>query len=62
MSGLHLGIISEKIVSLNTRIIFSAWDMADSKLPTQPHSSMRSLDGMELGDSVCGGVLPALFK
>ena len=38
----------EKDMSLNTEIIFSAQDMADSKLPALAHLSMLSLSGVKL--------------
>ena len=37
----------EKDMSLNTEIIFSAQDMADSKLPALAHLSMLSLCGVK---------------
>ena len=40
--------IIEKNMSLNTEIIFSAQDMADSKLPALAHLSMLSLSGVKL--------------
>ena len=40
--------IIEKNMSLNTEIIFSAQDMADSKLPALAHLSMLSLCGVKL--------------
>lgn len=55
MAALHLGIMSEKKYVFKYWNHFSAWDMADSRLTTQVHSNMCSLDGMELGNNVCWG-------
>lgn len=49
MAGLHLGIMPEKAMSLNTGIIFSARDMADSKLSTQTHSACTLWVGWSKG-------------
>lgn len=61
MASLHLGIMSEKRISLNTEIIFSAQDMEDSRLPAQAHSVMCSLGRVE-GEVARGRVLLELFE